>query len=59
MSCRRVSPACEHCYAEWYVTNRMGKRLWGNDPRQRTKGPWKEIYKWNRDAAAVGVDAEF
>ena len=54
MGCRRVSPACEHCYAEWWVTYRMGKQLWGNAPRQRTKGPWKEIRKWNQAAAAAG-----
>lgn len=54
MGCRRVSPACEHCYAEWWVTYRMGKRLWGNHPRQRTSGPWREVRKWNRDAAAAG-----
>jgi len=24
MGCQRVSPACEHCYAEALVTGRMG-----------------------------------
>lgn len=54
MGCRRVSPACEHCYAEWFVTHRMGKRVWGSNPRLRTTGPWKDIRTWNRDAEAAG-----
>lgn len=54
MGCRRVSPACEHCYAEWFVTHRMGKAAWGNEPRILTTGPWREVAKWNRDAAKAG-----
>jgi protein gp37 len=54
MGCHKVSQGCTHCYAETLVKNRMGKSgVWGADGiRQRTKGPWKNVPKWNRQAAA-------
>lgn len=55
IGCQRVSPACTHCYAEWFVTNRMGKDAWGNAPRILTTGPWREVVKWNRQAEIDGV----
>jgi len=58
MGCQRVSPGCEHCYAETLTTNRMGLKLWGpasTTKRQRTKGPWAELPRWNAAAAKDGV----
>lgn len=53
MGCEKVSEGCRNCYAATFTKNRMGKELWGkNAPRQVTVGPWKEVAKWNRDAAA-------
>ena len=51
MGCRRVSPGCQNCYAERMTRDRMGLKLWGNAPRQRTKTPWQNVLKWNRESA--------
>lgn len=41
MGCTRVSPACDHCYAEKWVTGRMGLPVWGKDaPRKRTSNSY-------------------
>jgi protein gp37 len=62
MVCQRISPACEHCYAETLVTNRMGYNgrrlpiLWG--PRGERKvtsdANWRNPVKWNAEAAKTG-----
>lgn len=51
--CTKVSPGCTNCYADTYA-QRRGKQLWGNNPRMRTKGPWTDVLKWNRDAKNEG-----
>lgn len=55
IGCTKISAGCAKCYAETFVRNRMGRSHWGNDPRARTKGPWREVLRWNRAAAAEGV----
>jgi protein gp37 len=50
--CTKVSPGCDHCYAESWA-KRSGLVLWGNNPRRRTaENKWKEPVKWNADADA-------
>lgn len=58
IGCQRVSPGCEHCYAEardhhW----RPGRERWGpKAPRERTSPEnWKQPLKWNRAALKAGV----
>lgn len=53
--CTRVSPGCEHCYAE-----RQGKRhgtQWGVTAERRFFGDhhWRDPVKWNDKAAREGV----
>lgn len=50
--CIKVSPGCQHCYAET-LSNRWGKEVWGPGPkRQRTsESYWKNPLKWNKQAA--------
>lgn len=57
MGCTKVSPACDHCYAEALMDTRWGKVKWGaGQPRVRTSAAnWREPLKWNRAAAAAGV----
>lgn len=56
MGCTRVSEGCRNCYAADLVTGRMGLDLWGHAaPRQVTKGPWREVERWDRAARANGV----
>jgi protein gp37 len=48
--CTKISPACDHCYAEAWA-KRSGLVRWGNHPRRRTtESYWKEPIKWNAKA---------
>jgi len=53
--CVRVSPACQHCYAESFA-KRTGHGVWGVDAPRRFFGDahWQQPVKWNREAAAAG-----
>lgn len=47
IGCTKISPACDHCYAETW-DNRFGGERWGpKAPRTRTKS-WSGPRKWNR-----------
>ena len=49
--CTKVSPACDHCYAERLMDTRMHKVQWGG-PRVRTSAAnWKMPLRWNAQAA--------
>ena len=54
--CRKVSPACDNCYAELWA-KRMGHRLWGTDAPRRFFGDahWREPFRWNEEAEAAGL----
>jgi protein gp37 len=54
IGCTKVSPACDHCYAESDNKRRGWVAGWGAGvPRRRTK-TWGEPLKWNRKAAETG-----
>jgi protein gp37 len=54
IGCTKVSPACDHCYAERDNSRRGWVPGWGPGvPRKRTK-TWGEPLKWNRKAAETG-----
>ena len=51
--CVRVSPGCEHCYAETFA-KRMGMpHLWGqrSNRRKMSASYWQQPIKWNQEAA--------
>lgn len=54
--CVRVSPACQHCYAETFA-KRTGNAVWGVDAPRRFFGTkhWQEPHKWNAAAKRAGV----
>ena len=54
--CHKVSPACDHCYAELWA-KRMGHQLWGTDSPRRFFGDshWREPLRWNEEARFSGV----
>jgi protein gp37 len=53
--CTKVSPACDHCYAEMMMATRYGKVKWGaGQARVRTKD-WDKPRKWDREAARAGI----
>lgn len=49
--CSKVSPGCEHCYAETW-SKRLGLKVWGGSQERRffSDKHWKEPLKWNADA---------
>lgn len=53
--CARVSPGCNHCYAETFA-KRTGHDLWGKGGERRFFGDkhWAEPIRWNRQAEADG-----
>lgn len=55
--CVKVSPGCQHCYAESWA-NRWGKPIWGpaaTTEREYKKAAWVDLPKWNAKAKADGV----
>jgi protein gp37 len=52
--CTKVSPGCEHCYAEAWA-KRVGERIWGFNQERRffTDKHWAEPLKWNAEAAKL------
>lgn len=53
--CVKVSPGCEHCYAE-ALSKRTGHSVWGAKADRRFFGEkhWAEPLKWNADAEKAG-----
>lgn len=54
--CTRVSPGCEHCYAETFA-KRTGNNVWGKNANRRFFGEkhWNEPHRWNAKAERDGV----
>ena len=55
--CARVSPGCEHCYAELLATVRHKLPVWGVDAERKpmSEAYWRAPLKWNREAEKAGV----
>jgi len=53
--CTKVSPACDHCYAETWA-KRVGQAVWGKESPRRffSDKHWTEPIRWNADAVADG-----
>lgn len=53
--CTKVSPGCDHCYAESWA-KRSGTVRWGaGEPRRRTTGAnWRLPLRWNAQAEREG-----
>lgn len=49
--CSKVSPACQHCYAEAWA-KRVGQNVWGSQSSRRFFGEphWREPSRWNAEA---------
>lgn len=56
IGCTKVSPACDHCYAEAWDNRFNGERWGSHAARTRTKpGNWQKPLKWDRAAEAAGI----
>lgn len=51
IGCTKVSPACDHCYAEEWAKRFKGPE-WGKERRRTSAANWRQPLKWNREAAA-------
>lgn len=53
--CVKVSPGCDHCYAE-ADAKRFGHNVWGKDADRRffTEKHWNQPRLWNKQAQAEG-----
>lgn len=58
MGCTKVSPACQHCYAERDMDHRYGKVAWGpSGTRVKTSAAnWNKPLKWNREALTERIN---
>lgn len=53
IGCTRVSPACDHCYAEAQASRYWkDEALWAGNRKRTSVNNWKQPLKWNREAAA-------
>lgn len=57
IGCTKVSPACDHCYAENLMDSRMHVVKWGTgQPRKRTgERNWNDPKRWNAEAQRLGT----
>jgi protein gp37 len=56
--CQRVSPGCEHCYAEHLAVTRRKLPVWGppsTTERKYIASAWRDVPKWNAAAIRDGV----
>ncbi len=50
LGCTKVSPGCDHCYAEGWA-KRSGLVTWGADRRRTSPANWRKPLRWNAEAA--------
>lgn len=56
LGCQKVSPACDHCYAETLVSGRMqSPQLWKGERRLTVDAYWQQPPRWNKQAIKDGV----
>jgi protein gp37 len=54
VGCTKVSPGCDHCYAEGWA-NRTGQAgLWNGARRRTSLSYWLQVFKWDRASEAAG-----
>ncbi|ACL61708.1 phage Gp37/Gp68 family protein [Methylobacterium nodulans] len=54
VGCTRLSPACDHCYAEAWAKRTGQAHLWTGERRRTSASNWQQPLKWDRAAAAAG-----
>ncbi len=57
MGCQKVSPACDHCYAEVNKAVRTLGVQWGTgaERRRTSEANWKLPTRWNAEAERLGI----
>lgn len=54
LGCEKLSPACDHCYAETWAKRAGWPELWQGDRRRTTAANWQQPLVWNRKAERLG-----
>ncbi|AKR55749.1 Bacteriophage protein gp37 [Devosia sp. H5989] len=52
IGCTKVSPACDHCYAEALMDTRHGRVKWGGKRSRTSTSNWQQPRRWQRQAPA-------
>lgn len=57
IGCTRVSPGCQHCYAQEDQEGKKKRAKWGDEqPRVRvSESTRRDPYRWNEEALATGI----
>jgi len=55
VGCTKVSPACDHCYAEAWSKRTGHGELWNGARRRTSSANWRQPLKWDREAAEAGI----
>ncbi len=57
IGCTKVSPGCQHCYAEVLMDGRFGRVQWGpQGERKRTSAAnWRKPLAWDKQAKKEGI----
>lgn len=55
LGCTKISPGCDHCYAESWAKRGGHPALWQGQRRRTTESNWQQPIKWNAEAEAQGV----
>ncbi len=55
VGCTKVSPACDHCYAEGWAKRTGQPQLWQGERRRTSEANWRLPLKWNRQAERDGT----
>lgn len=55
VGCTKISPACDHCYAESCAKRTGAAALWQGKRRRTSEVNWRGLLRWNRDAERAGV----
>ena len=58
VGCTKISPACDHCYAEAWAKRAGKPELWTGERRRTSVLNWSQPRKWHRAAQAAGVRAK-
>ena len=54
IGCKKISPACRHCYAEEWA-KRFRLVSWGGARRRTAAAYWRQPHKWNAKASSRGT----
>ncbi|MEQ9634774.1 MAG: phage Gp37/Gp68 family protein [Devosia marina] len=52
IGCTKISPACDHCYAEALMDKRHGRVKWGGERSRTSASNWQQPRRWQKQAAA-------